>query len=384
MAHTQAYAPKQYPRIRVSSSDSFERGEQYGAQAQPQIVEGRRGYERNFANSGITWESACATAARYAPEIQHHFPDIWREIEGIAAGSGLPVADILAMNCRTEIMWAHANRSAVASGTAPATRGECSSFGLTPERTALGRPLIGQNWDWLVHSFDSVVLLEVERTDGPNYVTVVEAGLLGKFAMNEHGFTLSVNTLVTTGDCDTTGIPFHVLLRALVDCETTFDAVELLGEVPRASSGNYLVGTPDGAILNIECEPGGVQGVHVLPAFGGQVVHTNHFISPTHTADLAPTQLSDSYVRYQRLTDNLAKTEVHTVDTIHDALTDHVGAPGSVCCHPDPRSDASKQWSSVSSVIFDPAERELLLIEGIPCETPRNTLNYSQLLGGAR
>src|SRR5690606_13306076 len=130
--------------------------------------------------------------------------------------------------------------------------------------------------------------------EGPNYVTIVEAGLLGKFAMNSAGFTLSVNTLVTSADIDTSGLPFHVLLRALVDCQTTYDAVELLSSVQRASSGNYLVGTPDGAMLDIECEPGGIAGVHVLPLVNGQITHTNHFVSTTRAVDLASHLMSDT------------------------------------------------------------------------------------------
>ncbi|MFS2279482.1 C45 family peptidase [Microbacterium sp. OR21] len=368
-----------YPRIRVSG-DPYERGLQYGTLARRQVRNGRDGYERNFAGNGIDWAGACALAERYAGPIRRHFPQIWRELEGIAAGSGLDVADVLAMNCRTEIMWERANRAASEAGI----RGECTSFGLAPDRTAIGRTLIGQNWDWLVHSFDSVVVLEVEREDEPNYVTIVEAGLLAKFSLNAHGLAVGVNTLATTADIDTRGIPFHVLLRALVDCRTTYDAVELLAGVPRAASGNFLVGTPDGAILDIECEPGCVEGVHVLPAFGGQVAHANHFLSRTVASDLALTQLSDSYVRQQRMTDLLAARAEHTQDSLHAILTDHVGSPGSICCHPDSRTPEAKQWASICSIVIDPAEREVWLCEGIPCRTERRRISCAELLSGER
>ncbi len=370
---------REYPRIRVSG-DAYTRGVQYGTLARTQVRAGRDGYERNFASSGIDWPGARRTAERYAAPVQEHFPEIWREIEGIAAGAELETIDVLAMNCRTEIMWEQANRDASSAGI----RGECTSFGLAPGRTEISRTLIGQNWDWLVHSFDSVVVLEVEREDGPNYVTVVEAGLVAKFSLNAYGFAVSVNTLVTTADSGSPGVPFHVLLRALAECRTTYDAVELLAGVPRAASGNFLVATPDGAILDIECEPGGVAGVHVRPAFDGQVSHANHFLSRTGATDLAPTQLSDSYVRYQRMSDLLASRREHGADSLHTILSDHVGAPGAVCCHPDSRSPGPKQWASICSVIFDPLERELWMCEGIPCETERRTLSYAGFLAGPR
>lgn len=365
-----------FARVRVSGTPHA-RGVQHGTQARAQIEQGRAGYEQNFLASGISWPAAVEYALRYAPTIKERFPDISEELHGIAEGSGLPFADILAMNCRTEIMWHRANENRAAARLT----GECSSFGLGPERTEFGVAIIGQNWDWLVHATNSVIVLEVERTDGPNYVTVVEAGLLAKFSLNQHGLAIGVNTLVTAADTDTDGIPFHVLLRALTDCQTTFDAVEVLAGGRRASSGNFLVGSADGAILNLECEPGGIEGVHPLPLIDGQVVHTNHFVSPTKSADLAVLQMSDSFVRLQRLSDSLERVKIHTEASIHAALTDHVGAPGSVCCHPDPRSPASKQWTSVASVIIDPTARTLALTEGSPCQTTRNVFDYSDLLG---
>ncbi len=373
-----------YPRIRVSGAPR-ERGEQYGRLAAEHIAAARAGYEASFAAKGISWAEALGLAARHEAPIRAAFPAIWQEIEGIAAGSGFPVADILAMNCRTEILWSAltATPAGAGAGFGGAGKGECSSFALSPERTDVHRVLIGQNWDWLVHAFDSVVLLEVEREDGPNYVTVVEAGLLGKTMLNEAGLGLCVNTLVTTSDGIADGIPFHVMLRAMADCEHAYDAVELLAGHRRASSGNYVLGTENGAILNVEVEPGGPEGVHPVIESGGATFHTNHFVSAlVGGADLAPVAMSDSYVRLGRLTSLVQGDPVVGVAELHEALTDHTDAPGSICCHPDPRSPEASQWASIMSVVIDPAARVLHLAEGNPCVTPRRALDYSGLLGG--
>ncbi|MDR2256424.1 MAG: C45 family peptidase [Arthrobacter sp.] len=369
-----------YPRIRVSGAPR-ERGEQYGRLAAEQIAAARAGYEASFAAKGISWADAVGLAARHEAPIRAAFPAIWREIEGIAAGSGLPVADVLAMNCRTEILWSALTDTPAGAGS---SKGECSSFALSPERTEVHRALIGQNWDWLVHAFDSVILLEVEREDGPNYVTIVEAGLLGKTMLNAAGLGLCVNTLVTTADGIADGVPFHVMLRAMADCEHAYDAVELLAGHRRASSGNYVLGTENGAILNVEVEPGGPEGVHPVIESGGATFHTNHFVSPlVGGADLAPVAMSDSYVRLGRLTSLVQADPVVGVAELHEALTDHTDAPGSICCHPDPRSPEASQWASIMSVVIDPAARVLHLAEGNPCVTPRVALDYSGLLGGA-
>ncbi|WES64002.1 C45 family autoproteolytic acyltransferase/hydrolase [Microbacter sp. GSS18] len=269
------------PRVRVSGGPA-ERGRAYGEAARRQVNASREGYERAFARSGMPWREAVEYARRYGDAIASAFPEAISEMEGIAAGAGLPFDDVLAMNCRTEIMWDLAQRRSLS------LRGECTSFGLAPEATENGHTWVGQNWDWLVHATDSIVVLEVERDNAPNYLTLVEAGLLGKATLNAAGIGIAVNTLITDRDRDTRGVPFHVVLRMLADIEHVSDAVELLAGVRRASSGNYLVGAAGGAVLDIECEPGGVAGVHPIAPVRGRIAHTNHFVAATRGVDLAP------------------------------------------------------------------------------------------------
>lgn len=364
-----------YPRIRVSGNPA-ERGRQYGEQARMQVHAGRDGYERNFHSSGISWDQAIRYSRRFADPIAGAFPDVIAELEGIAAGAGLEFDDVLAMNCRTEIMWSQVNQR-LHGGPIPS---ECSSFGMMPSRTDSGHVWIGQNWDWLIHASDSVVLLEVERYDAPNYVSIVEAGLLAKSTLNSAGIGVAVNTLITSDDIETGGIPFHVFLRLLADAETVFDAVELLASHQRASSAHYLVGSADGAVLSIECEPGGVRGVHPVSPIDGLVTHTNHFLRHTHGDDLAPLVMPDSYVRKQRLHELLEEATQASIDSVNRALSDHADFPGSICCHPDPRVEETARWASISSMIMDLPERALYLWQGNPCAVPRQRIDFGALL----
>ena len=63
-------------------------------------------------------------------------------------------------------------------------QGECSAFASLPAASAEAHTLVGQNSDWRLHSFDTVVVLEARQDEGPDFVTVVEAGLLAKTGMN--------------------------------------------------------------------------------------------------------------------------------------------------------------------------------------------------------
>src|SRR6266446_10660130 len=71
---------------------------------------------------------------------------------------------------------------------------------------------------WLLHAAQTLVVLEARPDDGPDFVTVVEAGLLAKAGLNAAGLGLVTNALVTDADVGEPGLPYHVLLRAILDC----------------------------------------------------------------------------------------------------------------------------------------------------------------------
>ena len=188
-----------YPRLRVSG-DARQRGRAYGEQARERIQLSRDSYAEIFANTaGWSWEQAVASAARYEKPIRDLAPDVMQEIEGIAEGSGLAAGDVLAINARTEIIFAASAREAAAQRAARAR--ECTALALLSRRTRAGRPLLAQNWDWMPHAFETVVVLEVEQPgDRPNFVTLVEAGLLAKASMNSAGLGVVTNALVSSAD----------------------------------------------------------------------------------------------------------------------------------------------------------------------------------------
>lgn len=369
-----------YPRYRISG-DTYSRAFQYGSLAHKEILHTRKGYERAFLAQGVSWQDATEQARSYTEAIQEHYPSAITEMTGIAEGSGLPFEDILTMNCRTEILWRVAT-DRVNSQTF-SLPGECSSFALEPDRSATGNALVGQNWDWLDVLSDGVIVLEVEREDGPNYVTVVEAGLLAKTIINSAGVGVGINTLVTSTDGGLQGLPFHVLIRAIADAQQVSDVVEILSSTPRASSGNYIVAEESGAVLNIEVAPGGPEDVHPLIARNGAVVHTNHFVqAPIRGFDLAPAQMADSYVRYGRMVRNIEQHDEAplSIEYLQSVLGDHSDAPNSVCCHPDSRSKRSAQWSTMMSIIIEPATRTFHIAEGIPCDSDWHLADYSNFL----
>ncbi len=213
-----------YPRIAIAG-DASERGRQYGESARERVQRSVAAYDEAFAHYA-RWDRRRVReeAATFRAPIAAHGQRYLDEIRGIAEGAAVDEIDILAINVRTEIMFAAEARNAENARRLPP---ECSAFAALSGRSG-GPLLIGQTWDWLAHAFDTVVVIEARQSDAPNYVTVVEAGLLAKAGMNSAGVALATNALVSDADAGSPGVPYHVLLRSILDAETVSEALAAL------------------------------------------------------------------------------------------------------------------------------------------------------------
>jgi isopenicillin-N N-acyltransferase-like protein len=285
---------------------------------------------------------------------------------------------VLAINVRTEVMFAAKARQ-VASDARRV--GECSAFAVTPERSTDGHTLIGQNWDWLLHAADTCVVLEVQQNEGPDFVTVVEAGLLAKTGMNSSGIGLVTNALVCDADRGEPGIPYHVALRGVLDAETIADAYAVLQRGFRSSSANYLVAHTDGLAVDIEGAPGDFDRLFLTFPAGGLLLHTNHFRSERFTgSDVGQWLMPDSPFRLDRLQARTAGEGSLSLDTFRVVLADHADYPSGVCCHPDERSARLDQGMTVASILMDLQTKTMWLADGHPCVTPYRELDYASFL----
>jgi isopenicillin-N N-acyltransferase like protein len=371
----------QYPHVCVEGPPR-ERGQQYGEQARGRMLRSRDAYEEVFGHyAAWTWGKVTEEAGRYESPIRAFKPQYLEEMHGMAEGSGLRFEDILALNVRSEVMFAAKARQAL---SLPLPRfGECTAFAALPEEPC-GHLLIGQNWDWLVHSFDTVVVLEASRIDGPAYVTVVEAGLLAKLGMNSAGIGLATNAMVTDLDRGEPGIPFHVLLRSVLDAETVTEALAGLQYGFRSSSANYLVASADGVALDVEAVPGDFTRLSVYDPEDGLLLHTNHLLHPqSGVTDISLWAMPDSAVRLQRAR-AVARESGRSRAALTAMLSDHADLPWSICAHADARQPRPEQAATVASAVMDLAERRLWLADGPPCRTPYREIDYSDLLAPRR
>lgn len=371
-----------FPHVRVEGGP-MERGLAYGEQAADRIAASINAYREVFHEyAGWDWARVRSEARRYIEPIREFGPAYLEEIRGIAQGSGNDFEDVLAINVRTEVMFAAKARDA---GVALQRQvGECSAFAVLPAANAERHTLVGQNWDWLLHCFDTVIVLETKQPDAPDFVTVVEAGLLAKTGMNSSGIGLVTNALVTDADVGEPGIPYHVALRAILDCETISDAYAVLQRKPRSSSANYLIGHRDGVAVDVEGAPGDFSRLFLIFPEGGVLLHTNHFLSPKFDLrDVSLWVMPDSPFRLERLKEAAASASSVSLDTFRGVFADHADYPSGVCCHPDRRMSRLDQGATVASILMDLDQTVMWVADGQPCTTPFRRLDYSDFLAKA-
>ena len=370
----------EFPHIRVARGPV--NGRQYGEQAKERVLSSVAAYAEVFEHyTGWDWATVRREAARFEAPIADFRPDYLAEMRGIAEGAGLDLLDVLAINVRTEVMlrrrrgqegdrwrwpaWAPPWRVQRVRRRRPSTpawpdadRPDSTSLRMPPIPSSCSRPA---------------------RTTAPTS-SVVEAGLLAKAGMNSAGLGVVTNALVTADDTGAPGLPYHLMLRAILDSTTVSDALTALQEGFRSSSANYLITHESGVAVDAEAAPGDFSRLYfIFPDPGnGVLLHTNHFVADQFDRlDVSVWAMPSSPVRLQRLLTSIGAMPSHSLDAFRTLLSDHADYPSGICCHPDPRAEPLDQARTVTSVLMDLNARRMWLADGNPCTTPYRELDYS-------
>lgn len=354
--------------IILTGGSPRERGREHGELAQDQVGLSVERYMERFAHfAGLSPEDARERAGGFAPVIRDYDPDLLEEIEGVAEGAGFSTEELLAVNCRSEIMF---------STPLP----ECTSFGLAPEATANGHTYVGQNWDWAPDIKETLILLVIEQDPKPTVVLLDEAGMIGRMGLNNAGIGLATNTLIS--EQYQLGVPYNMLLRGILNQRHMADAIGALVRPTRALSANYMIGDAGGQVIDIEASP-----VHIdyLAPERGVLTHGNHFEGARlQGRDLSLERFPDSLYRGCRLRDSLAdRAGDITVDDIKDALRDKYGQPHAIARDADPTQGRFEQLETVASIIMDVTEGRFLLSRGAPDQNDYVVFDLEELTTGS-
>lgn len=320
------------------------------------------------ARSGVTPERALAAALDYRPYVLRHAPFLDEEIQGVAEGAGLSLAEAYLLQLRAEL--------AVTPSKAPdgESGDECTTFAVLAEATANAMPLIGQNADLPVFYREIGVIVEIVPDDMPRVLMLTPAGQVSYIGINDRGLGVFANFL--TCDGWRAGFPRYLFSRLALAHETVDDAVDAIRSVPRASSRNLIMLDRHGAAADLETTP--TRDARLDP-IDGLLTHANHYTAPALLAEerSPERQVANSRVRQGRMDALLAQQRGNLDSSVmQEILRDRACYPDTLCRQPgdDPDSDII----TFASVIAEPAKGHMWVAVGPPDQHPYRRYAFSQ------
>jgi isopenicillin-N N-acyltransferase like protein len=348
------------PLVAVTGTPA-ECGAAYGAAAAAHIGSNLMAYRDRFASrAGLDLATVRRAGAGFRQTTLELAPRIAAMLDGVADGSGAPVEEIYALNARTELLY----------GSAPC---ECTTLGVLDRYTESGHTILAQNWDWHPAQRPYTLLLATRDERGLAVVTLAEAGMLAKTGLSSTGLGVCINMLGCDRDGQSGGLPYHVLLRAVLEADDLGRALQVACESPRSASINLLIGQAyaewgGGEIIDVELVPGDLGVLHPVD---GLIAHANHLetVLPVHDAvkDLGGSSFYRA-ARARRLLALVAAERKVAQRDLAMILADHASFPRAICRHLDLSDPEDERSESIYSVLLDLDDRRMAVAAGPPCQ----------------
>ena len=355
MSMTDSERIRPIEHIKVLGSN-YERGRLLGERVRPRIEHSLATYQQLFALCDISWQQAIDKGLRYIEQSQSFFPGFIDELEGLAKGANIDFDSLFALNSRTEILPPDFLARAISDRSPPISANllsanECTSLAAKTSNDVW----LAQNWDWCGSQRQALCIVDAQTESGFCYLTVTEAGMLAKIGINNVGFAVTLNILRTRDDGQNPGIPVHVLLRRLLNCESVAEAKELVCNANFSSSSNVMVADRTGDMASFELSPAGCK---VLTSDKGRLCHTNHFLHH----DLVENDVGR--IGNQSTINRLERSTALIIDSmkfddIKTLLSDQNDGLESICRFPDQSLPAIAQIETVCSVVMNLTDRTL-------------------------
>lgn len=336
-----------------------ERGMAYGRACDTRVKRGAELYKGFLDARGVSWGQVVDATRMLSERLKGLYPEQHAELEAIAKGAGVELAEVMLINGRSEVL--NANTVALKDEKKAEIDDGCTAAVALPDRTAEGRLIHAQNWDWRPECEETAVILAIRREDGPDVLTYVEAGGLARAGFNSNGIAVTGNNLTMEGeDWSRPGAPLSVIRRLILEAATYPEAMNAIARAPRTISNNMIVSCAqggDGDAVNLETTPDEI--FWVAPE-EGLLTHSNHFVSPparVKVRDKGMTGGMDTLYRDRRVRAQLARCgSTLTIEDFKAALADRFGHPRAVLRTPDP-TGTNQISATVATIIMDAEDR---------------------------
>lgn len=332
------------PVIEVSGSHR-EVGQQIGEQIRPalQRVLARL---REGLPAGASWQEMVQRAQLYLPHSRAAYPQYVDELEGVAAGAGLPFEELFVGVC--EELWAE-----------DAWPRGCTDMAARGRATADGSTLLAHTNDLAPEAEEDLVILKVQAGDEPQFLGISSGGLAYSAGFNTAGIGLTGNEVEAN---DTRlGVPRLLAVRAILAARRLEEALDACLLPQRASSYNNVVGDAHGEVYSMEGSATDCQAIYIEDDI---LAHANHYATPAmRRFEVNPADMGGSLIRHHRAWRLLRENYGHlSPELFQELLADHANYPGSICKH-------GLTTVTVFSLIVRLEDRRAWIGRGRPCQT---------------
>ncbi len=364
-----------FPLIEISGSPR-ERGNQYGEQARARIHASVAIYGDQLSALGLTADGRQALLDDFSAIITEFDPDYLQEMNGIAEAAGVPLDAIVMINARTEVIAKARLMQSLRELHDDNIKDGCSGAVILPARSAHGKLIHGQNWDWRAECAETSLVVKIRRNEGPDVLTFVEAGGLARSGLNSAGLAITANYLRCERDYTQSGVPLSLIRRKALEQQHMALAMRVVATTPKSCSNNMILSTHEGFAIDFECAPD--ESFTLYPQ-EGLLVHANHWESPAARIKVREEGIAtspDSLYRSWRVSQCLKDKALLSEEDMKNAFFDDFGTPYSVCRPPRPgfNSDLS---ATVAMIVMTPADgvMEVAPLPAINKTFTRYTLN---------
>ncbi len=226
---------------------------------------------------------------RLEAAARRYFPELLREIEGIADGAGVAFHEAFLWNCRGDFPDPDREQEdACTTILLPAIDGRAA--------------VIGHNEDGAPAFADHGFLARIEPETGIPFTAFCYPGMIPghAFGVNDAGLIQTINHIRPHDLTD--GIPRQVITRAVLTCRDLAGALALLRRRDRAAGFHHNLGeASSGRLLSVEAPASGCAVVEI----DAPSAHANHLIRRDFS-DLAQTVTPSSGARQARAEEMLA------------------------------------------------------------------------------
>lgn len=193
------------------------------------------------------------------------FPELMREIDGIAEGAEAPFEDVFLWNCRGDL-----------PGNAGFTGAQGCTDVLIPGDGTAGLPaVIGHNEDDAGELAGHGFMATARPAGGVAFASFCGPGLLPghTFAVNAAGLVQTINHIRPRDQ--KAGIGRHIIARAVLGCRDIGSALALLARTDRAAGFHHNLGIRgDARLWSVEAPAGGC----AVEEAAGPRAHANHLV----------------------------------------------------------------------------------------------------------